>query len=148
MSSTHSALHHHLIWGTKNHELVILPSWRERLHAYLGGCIRALDAVPEAVGGVGDHVHLLVSLSPTHRLSDFVRDVKRQSSEWVHKEIGDKTFHWQEGYGAFSVSKSTVEDVLKYIQGQEEHHRTRTFREEYVAFLVKHGVEYDERYLW
>lgn len=148
MSSTHFALYYHLIWSTKNHEPTIDRAWRDRFHAYLGGCAKALDAVPTAIGGVGDHVHMLVSLRPVHQLSGFVRDVKRKSSEWVHTEIGNRSFQWQDGYGAFTVSKSAIEDVRKYILGQEEHHRTRTFREEYVAFLEKHGVDYDERYLW
>ena len=148
MGSTHSALHYHLIWGTKHLEPNILPAWRDRLQTYIGGCVRALDAVPLAIGGVSDHVHLLVSLNPTHRLSDFVRDVKRKSSEWIHTEISEKNFHWQEGYGVFSVSKSALEEVRKYVLGQEEHHRTRTFREEYVAFLERHGIECDERFLW
>lgn len=148
MSSTYSALNYHLVWGVKDQAQMIDRVWRDRLHAYLGGCVKTLDAVPLAVGGVSDHVHVLVSLLPTHKISEFVRDVKRQSSAWVHSEIGVAEFQWQEGYGAFTVSKSALEDVRDYILGQEDHHRTRTFREEYVALLKKHGVEYDERYLW
>jgi len=96
--------------------------------------------VPVIIGGVIDHVHLLVSLKPTHQISEVLRDIKRKSSEWVHKEIGDRGFVWQDGYGVFSVSLSQIPTVRRYIENQEDHHRTRTFREEY--------VEFDERYLW
>ncbi len=113
----------------------------------MGGVLREMKVVPEAVGGVADHVHLLVGLKATHRLADVLRDVKRAASEWVHETIGDRAFAWQEGYGAFTVSASLREAVRHYIAQQEEHHRVRTFREEYVDFLIKSGVEYDERYL-
>ena len=148
MSSTHFALQYHLVFSTKHQATSILPAWRDRLHAYLGGLVRALDGVPTAVGGVSDHVHLLVSLRPTHQLSEVLRDIKRKSSEWVHQEIGDRSFGWQDGYGAFSVSPSQVAVVRRYIERQESHHRTRTFRDEYVEFLTKSGVEFDPRYLW
>ena len=87
MSSTHLSLHYHLIFGTKNHETLIAPSWRDRLHAYLGGVIRTLDGVPEAVGGVADHVHLLVGLRATHTLADVLREIKSVSSAWVHEDM-------------------------------------------------------------
>jgi len=148
MSSTHLSLHAHVIFGTKHQRPLILAKWRPRLHAFLGGAIRTLDAVPEAVGGVADHVHLLMGIRATHRLADVMRDVKRASSAWVHESIGDKQFEWQDGYGAFSVSASLIEKVKQYIANQEEHHRKKTFEEEYVEFLKTSGVEYDERYLW
>ncbi len=119
-----------------------------RLHAYLGGVIRALDAIPEAVGGVSDHVHILLGLKATHALSDIMRDIKRQSSLWVHETIGQKPFAWQEGYGAFTVSPTHREAVRGYIQHQAEHHRSKTFQEEYREFLEKAEVEFDEKYLW
>ncbi|HWN97604.1 MAG TPA: transposase [Methylomirabilota bacterium] len=122
--------------------------WRERLHAYLGGSARTLDVVPRAVGGVADHVHLLIDLRATHRLADVMRDIKRTSSAWVHETVNDKEFAWQDGYGAFTVSASMLETVKQYIARQEEHHRKKTFQEEYVEMLRKSGVEYDERYLW
>jgi len=148
MSSTHLSLHCHVIFGTKHQRPLIAADWRPRFHAYLGGAIRTLDAVPEAVGGVADHVHLLIGFRATHWLSDVMRDVKRVSSAWVHETIGDKQFEWQDGYGAFSVSASMIEKVKHYIANQEEHHRKKTFQEEYVEFLKASGVEYDERYLW
>jgi REP element-mobilizing transposase RayT len=147
MPSTHLSLHYHLVFGTKGRQPWIAVAWRDRLHAYLGGVIREMDALPEEIGGMADHVHLLVGLKATHRLSDVVRDLKRASSEWVHVTVGLREFAWQEGYGAFTVSASNREEVRVYIARQEEHHRTRTFREEYVEFLRRHGVVYEERYL-
>jgi len=124
MSSTHLSIHYHLVFGTKNHEALIASAWRDRLQAYLGGVIRTLDGVPEAVGGVADHVHLLVGLRATHTLADVLREIKSVSSAWVHEEVGVRSFAWQEGYGAFTVSASQLENIRGYIQQQEEHHRT------------------------
>ncbi len=147
MSSTHLSLHYHVVFGTKGREPSIALSWRPRLHAFLGGVIREMDAVPETVGGMADHVHVLMGLKSTHRLSDVVRDLKRSSSEWVHVNVPYPAFAWQEGYGAFTVSASNREEVIKYVAEQEEHHRKRTFREEYMRMLKLSGVDYDERYL-
>jgi putative transposase len=137
MSSTHLSLHYHLVFGTKDHEPLIASAWRDRFHAYLCGVIRTLGGAPEAVGGVADHVHLLVGLRATHTLADVLREVKSVSSAWVHKELGVGSFAWQEGYGALRA----------YIQQQEEHHRKRTFREEYLELLQRSEVEFDERYV-
>lgn len=147
MPSTHSSLLYHLIFATKNRENLIDPSWRGRLHEYLGGAVRGLGGIPQGAGGVGDHVHILVGLKPTHRLSDFMRELKKASSIWVSSDLGIKDFRWQEGYAAFSVSASSADSVRKYIANQEEHHRVKSFRDELVVFLEKCGVEYDERYL-
>ena len=135
MSSTHLSLHYHVVFGTKNHEPMIEAAWRAKLHAYLGGIIRAADGFADSVGGVSDHVHLLIGLRATHRLADVLRELKSVSSGWVHDEIGIRSFAWQEGYGAFTVSASQREAIRKYIDRQEEHHRTRTFRDEYLALL-------------
>ena len=147
MSSTHLSLHYHLVFGTKNRVPIIAVVWRERLHAYLGGVVRNVEGIPEAIGGVADHVHLLIGLRATVCLADVVRDVKAVSSRWVHDEIDERMFAWQEGYGAFTVSASQRESVRGYIARQEEHHRKRTFQEEYIELLKRSGVEYDERYL-
>ncbi len=147
MSSTHLSLHYHLVFGTKARTPLIVSAWRGRLHAFLGGSINTLGGIAEIVGGVADHVHLLVGLRATHRLADVLREIKSVSSAWVHREIGEATFAWQEGYGAFSVSASMLESVCSYIKHQEEHHRQRSFREEYVELLKRSGVKYDERFL-
>jgi putative transposase len=148
MSSTHLSLHYHVVFGTKHQRPLMAADWRPRLHAYLGGTARTLDIVPEAVGGVADHVHLLLGMRATHRLADVMRDIKRASSAWVHETIGEKAFEWQDGYGAFTVSVSLLETVRNYIARQEEHHHKKTFQDEYVELLQRNGVEYDERYLW
>ncbi len=148
MPSTHLSLHYHLVFSTKNRVPSIADAWRGRLHAYLGGVVRNVEGVPEAIGGVADHVHLLIGLRATARLADVVRDVKAVSSRWVHEETGNREFSWQEGYGAFTVSASQREMVREYIAKQEEHHRKRTFQEEYLELLKRSSVEYDDRYLW
>jgi putative transposase len=147
MPSTHLSLHYHILFGTKNHEPIIEVSWRGKLHAYLGGIIRTANGVAESVGGVSDHVHLLVGLRATHCLANVLRELKSVSSGWVHDEIGIPNFAWQEGYGGLTVSASQLEMVRRYIEQQEEHHRTRTFREEYMELLRRHQVEFDKRYL-
>jgi putative transposase len=148
MSSTHLSIHFHLIFGTKNHERLMGAEWRSRLHAYMGGILVSLEVVPEMVGGVEDHVHILAGLSATHRLADVLREVKSASSRWVHEEMQLPAFAWQEGYGAFTVSASQREIVRRYIAEQEEHHRTRSFREEYLELLEKSGVVFDSRYVF
>jgi REP element-mobilizing transposase RayT len=117
------------------------------LHAYLGGIIRAANGIAESVGGVSDHVHLLIGLRATHRLADVLRELKSVSLGWVHEEIGLLAFAWQEGYGRFTVSPSQRSAVRRYIDQQDEHHRTRTFRDEYLELLRRSGVEFDERYV-
>jgi putative transposase len=148
MPSTHTSLHCHLVFSTKERLPLIAEEWRENLYAYLGGIVKGLDAIPLAIGGMKDHVHLLVGLKSSHRIDYFLRDLKADSSEWVHKEIGGKTFSWQKGYGAFSVSPSNIEGAKKYIFNQAEHHRRKSFQEEYRELLQVSGIEYDERYLW
>jgi REP element-mobilizing transposase RayT len=147
MPSTHTSLLYHLIFATKNREPMIAAAWRARLHEYLGGVVSGLGGAPQGIGGVSDHVHLLVGLKPTHCLSDFMRELKKSSSVWIGETVGATPFRWQEGYAAFTVSASAREEVQRNIARQEEHHRTRSFREELVEFLKKSGVDYDERYL-
>ena len=148
MPSTHTSLHFHLIFATKDRYPLIANEWKHRLHAYLGGLVRHLGGVPDEINGMADHVHLLVGLRPTHCLADVLEDVKGSSSKWVHDEIGSSKFAWQTGYGGFTVSPSQLEPVRKYIREQEGRHRKKTFQEEYVELLNRSGIEYDERYLW
>lgn len=147
MPSTHLSLHYHLVFSTKERLPTIVTDIRPRLHAYLGGIVNGLGGVPLDVGGVADHVHLIVGLKATHCLADVMRTLKGDSSRWMHDE-GIRRFEWQEGYGGFTVSRPNVEGVREYIRTQEEHHRKRTFQEEYREFLVKHDIAFDERYLW
>ena len=147
MPSTYLSLHYHIVFSTKSREPVINAEWRARLWEYLGGTINGLGGHSEGVGGTADHIHLLVGLKSTHCLSDFMRELKKASSTWVHEEIGAKGFGWQEGYGAFTVSPNARDKVRSYIANQEEHHRSQTFREELIALLERAGVEYDARWL-
>ncbi len=146
MPSTHCSLHFHVVFSTKNREPLIESSWREELHTYMGGTVRGLGGISAGVGGVADHVHLLMSLRPTVCLSDFMRELKKASSAWIRKSA-IPGFHWQDGYAAFSVSASACASVQRYIANQEEHHRKYSFREELVNFLNKSGVEYDPRFI-
>jgi putative transposase len=147
MSSTYLSLHYHLVFGTRNREPLIAPPWRSRLHEYLGGVLSGLGGFPHGIGGTVDHVHLLVGLRATHCLSDVLRELKKASSVWVHETINLPTFAWQEGYAAFTVSATSRESVRSYIANQEEHHRVKSFREEWIAMLNKAGIEYDSQYL-
>ena len=148
MSSTHLSLHVHIVFSTKNRFPFIAEDLRPRLHAFLGGAVRTVGAVPQCVGGTNDHVHLLIGIRATHCVADIARDIKHASSKWIHETIGNRKFGWQDGYGAFTVGASQIEAIKKYIDNQLEHHRKRTFEEEYVNFLDLNKVEYDERFLW
>ena len=147
MASTYLSLHYHLVFGTKHREALIAPQWRSRLHEYLGGTISGLGGFPQGVGGVADHVHLLVGLKATHCLADVLRELKKASSVWVHETISLRSFAWQEGYAAFTVSATACEAVRTYIAHQSEHHRVKSFREELVEMLNKSGIDYDPKYL-
>ena len=148
MPSTHLSLNVHVVFSTKERCAYIAPAWRERLHAFMGGVIRQTGAVPDVIGGVADHVHLLIGLRATHRLADVVQDIKTASSKWVHREIRMPIFSWQEGYGAFTVSPTQRATVKRYIAGQEQHHRKQTYQEEYLELLKKADAEFDPKYLW
>ena len=120
-----------------------------RIHEYLGGIVRNKGGVAFAIGGMPDHVHLLFRWKTDDSLSNLMRDIKCNSSRWIHETLPDMTsFAWQEGYGAFTVSQSQKETVERYIANQEAHHRGRSYQDEYVDLLKAHQVEYDERFLW
>jgi len=145
MPSTHLSLHYHIIFSTKDRVPFIADAWRERLHAYLGGVVRNVEGISEAIGGVADHVHLLIGLRATACLADVVRDVKAVSSPMGSRGNRHARLCMAGGIRRVYRERDTVRD---YIARQEEHHRTRTFQEEYLALLRRSGVAYDERYLW
>src|SRR5712691_8919354 len=147
MASTYLSLHYHLVFATKNREPFIATEWRARLHEYLGGTVSGLGGFPQGVGGVADHVHLLVGLKATHCLADFMRELKKATSVWVHEEIGEVEFAWQEGYAAFTVSPTARDAVKQYIASQAEHYRTKPFREELIEMLRRAEIEFEERFL-
>jgi REP element-mobilizing transposase RayT len=139
----------HFAWGTANREPLLHKSWRDNIYAYIGGVLENKKAKLLAAGGVADHIHVLASLPATMSLADAASAMKANSSRWIHQNAPQsKGFDWQKGYGAFSVSKSAEPRVKAYIKCQEEHHRIRSFTEEFTALLDKHGIPYEERYLW
>ncbi len=146
MSSTYLSLHYHIVFSTKDRRPLIQPAWQSQLHEYVGGTIRGLGGIPQCVGGIEDHVHLLVGLNATHKLADFMRELKKATSPWAAKESGER-FAWQEGYAAFTASWTHRDALKKYIVGQEEHHKKLDFVQELKRLLKRNGVEYDPKYL-
>ncbi len=144
-----AAIHLHVIFSTKNREPWLAADLAPRIHAYFGGIARSNGSCLHTSGGMPDHVHLLLSLGREQTVAGLVGGLKAASSRWVHDTFADRAgFGWQAGYGAFSVSPSQLSVVRSYIDTQAEHHRARTFQEEYRRFLQKHGIECDERYVW
>ncbi|BCU78131.1 IS200/IS605 family transposase [Luteolibacter sp. LG18] len=141
MPSTFSALYVHVIFSTKDRLPLIQSRWRERLHSHLGAVLKEREVIPIAIGGVADHVHILMRLKAVHAPAVVVRELKAVSSKWIRKERFEPLFGWQEGYGAFSVSPTNVDAVRAYIANQEDHHRKRTAEEEFRDFLKKIGAD-------
>ena len=147
MSHTLGNILLHLIFSTHERRPLIKPEFRADLFAYLGGIVREMHGTALIVNGTCDHVHMLVRVRPAHSAAEVVRIVKTNSSRWV-REKWDSHFSWQTGYGVFSVSESSLAAVIKYIAEQEAHHKKHSFQEEFVEFLKKNNVAYDERYIW
>ena len=140
----------HIVFSTKDrHPFLNDPDLRDELHKYLGGTANKLNCQVVRVGGVADHVHILCRLDRTITIADLVKELKRESSQWL-KPKGPElaNFYWQKGYGAFSVSASNLEEVRAYIADQERHHQKLSFQDEFRFLLQKHGIEWDERYVW
>ena len=142
-------LTYRVVFATKYRKRTIVSDISERLYEYIGGTLRAKKGDLIEIGGVEDHVHILARLSASLAISDVIREVKACSSKWLN-EFPERTqdFHWQKGYGAFTVSYSLVDTVRNYIRNQAEHHQRKTFEEEYVEFLQKHGIEFRKEYLF
>jgi REP element-mobilizing transposase RayT len=139
----------HLVFSTKNREPVLTEAVREPLCAYASAVLRDLDSHVIAMSAWHDHVHILLVLSKNHSLAQVVMEVKRATSKWIKTQgKGFAGFHWQNGYGAFSIGQSGVEEVTKYIANQAEHHRVKSFQEEFRSFLKRYEIEFDERYVW
>jgi REP element-mobilizing transposase RayT len=145
MGHSLSSVHVHFIFSTKN-RLPLLAGNETAMFAYLGGIVRELEGKAVIVGGLTNHVHMLVRMPNDVGVSDFMRVVKANSSRWIRQRKRD--FGWQTGFAAFSVSMSVLPEVTRYIREQEKHHRKMTFQQELLALLKKHGIEYDERYIW
>lgn len=147
MPQSLSKVYLHLIFSTKDRRHDILPGLKEELHTYIGGTLNEMGCQSVIVGGMSDHVHLLFLLSRTKSIADVVKEIKANTTLWVKTRMGCN-FAWQRGYAIFSVSQSVVDSVRNYIANQEEHHRHRTFQEEYRAFLEKYNLKFDETYVW
>ena len=147
MANTYTQLNTHIVFHTKSTGIIMRDEDLERIFEYIGGVIRGEGAIPFAIGGVSDHIHILTTLPKTVAMSDFVRAIKAKSSKWLKKvDTYYEFFQWQEGYGAFSVSPSLMKRTTKYILTQAEHHKTCTYRDEYENILEAYGIDYDERY--
>lgn len=139
----------HIIFSTKNHEPLISESYESQLQAYIAGICNDLDCQALIVGGTSDHIHILCELSRTLTVADLAKKIKTRSTKWMKSQSGDfRNFSWQSGYGVFSIGKSGAPKLKQYIKDQRDHHKKYSFREEYLRFLRKYGIEFDEKYLW
>ena len=149
MSHSFTSSLFHCTFSTKGRRPLILPDLQTRLWPFMGGIARENGMKALVIGGVEDHAHLLLSLPSTLAIAKAIQLIKGGSSKWVHDAMPEhRDFAWQEGYGAFSIGVAQVDGTIRYIQSQAEHNRKTTFKEEFLAFLKKHGMEYDERYIW
>ena len=149
MANTFTQIHLHFIFAVKYRDSIIQKDWKEELHKYITGIIQNNKHKMIVINSMPDHIHLFIGMRPMQSISDLLQDIKSGSSKWINdKRFIRGKFEWQEGYGAFSYGKSQMKDVIKYIENQEEHHKKITFREEYIAFLEKFGIEYDEKYVF
>ena len=149
MPQSLSAVLVHLVFSTKHREPFITLAIEPELQKYMASIFRALKSPSLAIDGMADHVHALFSLGRVITIADLVEEIKTESSKWIKtKGIEFKNFHWQKGYGAFSIGRSNVASLKRYILGQKKHHRRITFQDEYRKFLAAYGIDYDERYVW
>jgi putative transposase len=149
MPGTYSQIYIHVVFAVKGRENIISSKWKDELHKYIAGIIKNKEQKPIIVNGMSDHIHLFIGLRPSIAISDLVRDIKNNSSNFINgKKWLKGRFSWQEGYGVFSYSHSQIETVYNYILNQEEHHRKKSFREEYTDILKKYNVEYKDEYLF
>ena len=149
MPRSFTNLIYHIVFSTKDRKPLISPDRQERLYDYIGGTIRGLGGILLAINGMSDHVHLLAKLRPDKSVSDVLRNLKSNSSGWMHSVFpAASDFSWQNGYGAFTVSASQVESVRRYIANQEQHHSKNSFEDEFVGLLRKNEIEFDVKYLW
>ncbi|MEO9020596.1 MAG: IS200/IS605 family transposase [Ginsengibacter sp.] len=149
MPGTFSKLYIQAVFAVKGRENLIANSWKDELHKYIAGIIKGKDQKSIIVNGMPDHIHAFIGLRPAMAISDLVRDIKNNSSNFINdRKLVKGKFSWQEGYGAFSYSHSHIDNVYQYVLNQEEHHKKKTFRQEYIEFLKKFEIEYDDKYLF
>ena len=149
MSGTFTKLGIHIVFSTKNRIPLITQILEKELHSYIGGIIKNCNGIPVCINGTEDHIHIYCIMPKNVSLSEFVRRIKSNSSKWVHEKFSErKKFHWQLGYGAFSVGKDEESRLIHYINTQKEHHRRKSYKEEFLDFLRQYNITYDERYIW
>jgi putative transposase len=149
MANTYTQLHIQFVFAVKYRDKVIHNSWKDELYKYITGIVQNHNHKLLTINGMPDHVHLLVGMRPSQSVSELLQDIKRSSSKWINaKKLVKGKFEWQEGYGAFSYGASQINDVIHYINNQKVHHTKISFRDEYLFFLKKFAIEYDERYIF
>jgi len=149
MPNTFSQIYIQVVFAVKGRENLITNNWEDELHKYICGIVNGNKQKVYAINGMPNHIHILLSIKPDIAISDLMRDIKASSSKWINeKKFVLGKFQWQEGYGAFSYSQSQIDNVIKYIDNQKEHHSKTTFKEEYLELLQKFEIEYDEKYLF
>jgi REP element-mobilizing transposase RayT len=149
MANTYTQIHIQLVFAVQNRASLIKDSWKDEMYKYMTGIIQNKDHKMLQINSMPDHIHILIGLRPTQALAELVKVVKQESTSWINdQKFTLKKFNWQEGYGAFSYTKSDVPRVIKYIQNQENHHREIKFLDEYVEMLKVHEIDYDEKYLF
>jgi REP element-mobilizing transposase RayT len=147
--STYSQIFIQIVFAVKGRESLIHPSWEERLYKYITGIVQNKEQKMFAINGMPNHIHILIGIKPSCCLSDLVREIKKSSNEFINEnKFTPFKFHWQEGFGAFSYSYSQLDNVIAYIMNQKEHHKKKTFKEEYISFLKQFNIEYNEKYLF
>ena len=149
MANTYTQIHLQFVFAVKHRDGLIDKSWKDELYKYITGIIQNNNHKLISINGMPDHIHILVGMRPTQSVSDLLQDIKGNSSKWINdKNFVKGKFEWQEGYGAFSYGKSQINDVILYIENQEEHHGKKSFREEYVEFLQEFEISFDHKYLF
>jgi len=149
MANTYTQIHIHAIFAVQNRQSLISSDWRDDLYKYITGIVQNHNHKMLQINGMPDHIHVLLGFRPTQSLSELMKYVKQDSTKWINQnKFVNGRFSWQKGYGAFSHSRSQVPQVIKYIQKQREHHKKKSFRQEYLDFLEKFDVDYDERFIF
>ena len=149
MAGTFSQIYMHVVFAVKRRESLIEVIWEEELYKYISGIIRNKEQKLLAINGMPDHIHILIGMKPSCCLADLVREIKKASNEFINdKRLTRLKFQWQEGYGAFSYSHSSLDNLIRYIANQKEHHKKRSFKEEYLDFLMKYEVDFKQEYLF
>ncbi|MBO7433722.1 MAG: IS200/IS605 family transposase [Salinivirgaceae bacterium] len=149
MANTYTQLFVHFVFAVQNRQALISKTWKDELYKYITGIVTNKGHKLLSIGGVADHIHVLIGVSPNQSVSSLVADIKRSSSLWINeRNLTAGKFAWQEGFGAFSYGKSQVHDVCEYIENQEEHHKIQSFRDEYIKFLELFGIDYNKDYIF